>query len=225
MLLQVSSALQHGLLESPDLMELDDSSTSSTITVDRKGLNPAEQPCNSTYHRKQGVTFALNENLSYTTDYISPTEYKERWYSGSDYRKFKTMTKEAASQIAKLESKNKAPFSYTRVMEIAFIMCENSIDHNTSSTPISESHFIHVVRWVEVASSRCGLEKLSIQHIGRDRKIRRKQLVDVVLSLQQRNGNEDYIRLSCERLSFPSRKYACVMGHALERAEINCSPE
>ena len=112
---------------------------------------------------------------------------------------------------------------------------------------LSAEDFVHLQRWLEVGSSRIGLEKWSIRTISTSRSTRRDTIVETVLSLQQENlysqnmksfsaknaktlrsikpqefsMDEDcaeFIRGTSERLSRPSCLFCVVMAQGLAAA-------
>lgn len=205
--------------------EQDDASVSSTLTVER--YDSKQQLHSSVSHAgghrqpKKSVTFDMMKNVEYELNSVPSNDFNSSWYSPRDYKEFKAQAKDAANQIVHIEAKNRAPFSYQRVMENTFNSCLQA--KNDSDEILAASDFVHLLRWIEVASSRCGLEKWSLGSISRDRSTRRKEITATVLSIQKNDcGSEsdEFIRLSCENISRPSRLYAHIMAQALADAEM-----
>ena len=126
-----------------------------------------------------------------------------------------------------------------------------SLPQNTKKTTLnsilSGEDFVHLQRWLEVGSSRIGLEKWSIRTISTSRSTRRDTIIETVMSLQQENlynrnvkkfSNDksksrssvnqqeqpqmddcaDFIRGTSERLSRPSCLFSFVMAQGLAAA-------
>jgi hypothetical protein len=203
--------------------EVDDDSISSTLTVERittkQQLHHSSENHDVAMKQKKCVTFNLTRNAEYEIELFD--EMSSVWYCQKDYRSFKSQVKDAANQIIQIEAKNKAPFSYQRVMEKTFNSCLHAKSDHDEILP--ESEFVHLLRWIEVASSRCGLEKWSLGSVSRDRSTRRREMNATVLSIQRScggsNESDEFIRRSCENMSRPSRLYATVMARALADAE------
>lgn len=69
---------------------------------------------------------------------------------------------------------------------------------------ISDEDFVHLQRWLEVGSSRIGLEKWSIRTISTARATRREMMVDVVLSIQQQQQQQQ--RIGCKKFNHKSKQ-------------------
>jgi hypothetical protein len=117
--------------------------------------------------------------------------------------------------------------------------------HNTTTNNnsiLSAEDFVHLQRWLEVGSSRIGLEKWSIRTISTSRSTRRDTIVESVMSLQQENiytqstknaktlrstkqqelslddDCAEFIRGTSERLSRPSCLFCLIMAQGLAAA-------
>jgi hypothetical protein len=220
----------------------DDSSVSSTLTVERlNGTKPLqsslglENTINATKKAKKSVQFNLSQNMSIVVDSLESEDNFQRWLSAKDYREFKSNAQDASNQIIRIEARNRAPYSYQRVMEHAFTACMLATRDIDEVLPPSE--FIHLQRWLEVATSRCGLEKWSIRKVSRDKSSRRRELNKTVQNIQfsRRSANgtiwdhdsTEFLRISCENISRPSRLYARTLATALAAAlqSENCKEE
>lgn len=208
--------------------DYDDSSVCSTLTVDRtnKGLHLTDKEHTGSFKTsKKQVRFDLSLNDEHTVEKINAEEGKIRWYSPKDYRDFKALAHDASNQIIRIEARNRAPYSYQRVLEKVFDACVKANTDVEQVLPSSE--LIHLQRWLEVASSRCGLEKWSIRKISQDKSCRRKELASTVLSIQATmsssnhttlSDKNEFICISCENMSRPSRLYARTVAQALAAA-------
>lgn len=183
----------------------DNCSVSSTVTV--------------TNNIKKRVQFDLAHNVSYESN-ITPEESRKTWYRTKDYRVFRACAIDAAQQIMSVEARNRAPFSYKRVLERTYTACSCASDE--AKQVLSRDECTHLERWMEVASSRVGLEKWSIRSIAADKAERRAALTQAVLNLQSTPEMSDressdvaeFLRCTCESISRPSRLFARTMAHA-----------
>jgi hypothetical protein len=211
--------------------DCDDSSVSSTFTVDRenKCLHCSEvdgSPCVANPNTKtKQVRFDLSNNDERLVEKLNIEDCQARWYSPKNYRDFKTLAYDAATQIVNIEARNRAPYSYQRVLEKTFEACLKANTDVEEVLPASE--LIHLQRWLEVASSRCGLEKWAIRKISRDKSCRRKELGSAVLSIQANmkttkctvlSDVDEFICVTSENISRPSRLYARTVAQALAAA-------
>jgi hypothetical protein len=213
-------------------MDIDDASVSSTLTVDRvnqkKELQCEYIEQHSSKQKKQ-VHFDSTKNVTYEVDKVKANseECVERWYNANDYRDFKTIAQDASNQIVQIEARNRAQFSYQRVLEHAFTAC--LMTNNDVHEVLPPSEFIHLQRWLEVATSRVGLEKWSIRRLSRDKSTRRREISKCVMNIQSSMRSEDgvlcfdddkveFMRQSCVNLSRPSRLFAMTLASALASA-------
>jgi hypothetical protein len=145
----------------------------------------------------------------------------------------------AARALIEAEAKNKAPYSYQRVLEHRYVTCQSAVSETDDYQRLSTiDDRRHLMRWVEVAPSRAGMEKWAIRAVAKDRSVRRYELTDMVLQLQdhgdvcpllqqqtllqqqqaldqqQRVDRTEAIRRACERISRPSRLFAVAMAQA-----------
>jgi len=207
-LAHMNSAIR--LFDNKRIADDDGSSTSSTVAV---FMEP-----------KKRVRFSA-ANQSYENHTICQEDLKQIcWYNPRDYRRFRAAALEASQQIIQVEARNRAPFSYQRVLEHTYDTC-TSFEVDPAKTIVSASDFVHLQRWLEVASSRVGLEKWSIRKIASDKSARRRALNQVINDgqtysndLQQQHNEAEYLRESCVRLSRPSRLFARAMAQATAAA-------
>jgi hypothetical protein len=148
----------------------------------------------------------------------------ELWCDSLEYKHFRSSTMYVAKEIAKAESKNKAPFSYERVMNNTYLSCCKPTSDQDNVLTADECK--HLVRWAEVATSRLGLEKWSIRSVGHDRSFRRSLMMDMVLEAQN-NHQGDFVTLahyladSCAAISRPMRLFARTLAEAQAVAARN----
>jgi hypothetical protein len=189
----------------------DNCSVSSTITVSN--------------NIKRRVQFDLSHNISYESN-ITPEESRKTWYRTKDYRIFRACAVDAAQQIMSFEARNRAPFSYKRVLEQTYVACSSASDE--TKQVLSRDECTHLERWMEVASSRVGLEKWSIRSISADKAERRAALTQAVLNLQASSEMSEqesfdvaeFLRCTCESISRPSRLFARTMAQAQAAAIV-----
>jgi hypothetical protein len=199
-------------------LDSDDISLSSTITVDRDTKKELHSEDSSP--GKKRVTFDMKHNKEYNNVNCCKEDYKDLWYTRLEYRQFKVATYYMAKEIAKSEASNKAPFSYHRIMTRTYQVCCEAVEERDTSL-LSYHERRHLTRWAEVATSRLGLERWSVKSIQADKSDRRKELVELVMDLQNLPLPEDesmprdeFIRQSCERLTRPSRLFARCLAEA-----------
>jgi hypothetical protein len=193
---------------------VDDASISSTISVDRETKKEL-----STSSSKR-VTFNLSLNEKRDNKVICKEDCLNLWYNSSDYKYFKQSTLSAANAIIQAESRSRTPYSYQRVLERTYQQCRNAIsecdEFQNLSTTEDRRHLNH---WAKVAPSRVGMERWAVRSIAKSKSIRRFEIVDIVLSIQdahakQQTDAHEVIRNSCERISRPSRLFAVALAQA-----------
>jgi hypothetical protein len=143
------------------------------------------------------------------------------WYSTAEYLHLRQSAILAAQQIIAIESRNRAPRSYIKVMERCYDRCLHlQLDEY-------ERHDrVHVVRWIQAASSRIGLEKGSIKRMSIERSRRRLGVVQAVLNSQNDDHANDYDedearRVASLRWSQPAVVFARVWADAIAVAVRN----
>ena len=210
------------------ICEVEDVSVKSTISVDRSCQNDTlplhlqlETPAKASTKR---VHFDLSANREHASNHCEE-DLRGLWYSESEYKLLRQVAKrDARSVLAEARANPRAPFSYQRVMEQTYDTCalivnEEMEQFESMSTPQEQ---LHLYRWAEFATSRMGLEKYTLRHIGKDAEERRLDIYDFVLGTQcirvknscAREDKAEYIRKGCERLSRPSRIYARAIAKA-----------
>lgn len=197
----------------PLVAEDDERSVASTVSTASSYSTVSD---NST---SKGVRFNLSENKEYHNTQVYSDECAEQWYSALDYKRFRAHTSSLAKEVAKAEARNRAPFSYQRVMVRTYEVCTSAVFEPKGSI-LTVDERKHMNRWAEIAPSRLGLEKWAIKSIGQDRSVRRNEIVDVVLDMQESFVGQDVadcdvlIQQACERVSRPSRLFARTVADA-----------
>jgi hypothetical protein len=199
----------------------DDDSTSSTVLT--HPTDKQRQPLQATTSEtvRKSVRFCEEDNEMYDNQVMTKTQVKDLWYGPLDYRFFRSMALDASQHITATEKRNRAPYSYQRVLERAHAVCSAVIVEPTSlnanSNVLDATDFVHLQRWLEVATSRLGLEKWSIRSIAADKVTRRHALTEAVLGpLYQHDAHA--LRAECERLSRPSRLFSHTLALGLAAA-------
>jgi hypothetical protein len=218
------------LLQIPDShrrksCEQDDASTSSTMTVERQSsTKQQEEPTTNDDATRRSVSFCMEENESFASNVMCKEDLRELWYDKTEYKYFRYSTMNVAKEVAKAEAKNKAPFSYERVMTNTYLSCCKAT--SDEGNVLTADEFKHLVRWAEVATCRLGLEKWSIRPVGQDRAFRRSLMMDMVLEGQS-NRQHDFVSLesyfanSCATISRPMRLFSRTLAEAQAVAARN----
>jgi hypothetical protein len=134
------------------------------------------------------------------------------WYSTAEYLHLRQSAVASAQQIVAIESRNRAPRSYMKVMERCYDRCLHmQLDE------YERNDRIHVVRWVQTASSRIGLEKWSIKRMSIERSRRRLGIVIAVLN----SNTEEARRIASLQWSQPAVVFARVWADAIAVAVSN----
>jgi hypothetical protein len=200
---------------------VDDASVSSTISVDRETKKEL-----STSSSSKRVTFNMSLNEKHDNKVICKEECLNLWYNSSDYKYFNHSTHSEAKAIMQAESRNRGPYSYRRVLEHTYQLCciaTSECDEYQSLSTTEDRRYLN--HWAEVAPSRVGMEKLVVCSLAKSKSIRRFEVVEIVLDIQDAHGKQqadtqDLIRKGCERISRPSRLFAVALAQAQARAQL-----
>lgn len=204
--------------------QTDDSSIKSTVTVESQ--KPTTQPSSVSCAKR--VRFSTAPARCYENTTICQEEVRQEcWLRPRDYKRFRAAALEASQQIIAVEQRNRAPFSYQRVLERTLEACLE-VPEETDRPVLAAAEMVHLQRWLEVASSRIGLEKWSIRKIAADKVARRQALnrfireeqtyADYSDDEQEAAEEADYLAATCERISRPSRLLARTMAQATAAA-------
>lgn len=213
--------------------EHEDNSTSSTLTV-----NPVSK---KEQRNSMSVSFKLSQNVYHINESgLYREDIHELWIPQGDYDTFKMTAYKLARHVAKSEKKTMNPYSYKHVVEGAYktsCKCEESVCREVDAMKRQQSSLQtacdQMAQLLTDNPDRLGLEKLAFRNLRSDKKIRRAELVDVVLEIQQRqkskheyskNQVDDLIRVRCEGISLPSRRMAHFLAQALENSLFQQSP-
>lgn len=191
----------------------DDDSFSSTMCVE-----PAEKQQHVAAMRRMrshySVRFNDNANTIHTDEMLWRMDdgepAGETWYTGLEYQRLRQSAISAAQQIIAIETRNKAPRSYMKVMERCYERCMNC-----QLEEYEQEDRIHVIRWVQAATSRIGLEKWSVRTIAAERARRRNGVLSAVLFC---DDDDESRRLASLQWSQPSAVFARVWADAVALA-------
>jgi hypothetical protein len=200
--------------------EQDDTSVSSTITVEGRSSTKQEEwttDDDATTTSRRRVRFCMAKNESFSNNVMCEEDLRELWYKSSDFKHFRSFTSHVAKEITKAEARIRAPFSFERVMTHTYLACIKATSEQ--GNVLTADEFEHLVRWAEVASSRFGMEKWSIRSIAHDRSYRRSLIRDMVMEAQNHcQGdfvNMDlYVADSCAAISRPMRLFSRTLAEA-----------
>jgi hypothetical protein len=190
-------------------------SVSSTISVDRE----TKKELLSTSSSKR-VTFNMSLNEKHDNKVICKEDCLNLWYRSFDYKIFKQSTLIAAKAIIQAELKARDPYSYQQVLEHTYQLCHNAASEYDEYQNLSTMEDrLHLNLWAEVALSRIGMERWTVRSIAKEKSMRRFEVVDILLSIQdaqgkQPAGTQEVMRKSCERISRPSRLFAVALAQA-----------
>jgi hypothetical protein len=185
-------------------------SAQSTFTVESQQLKQQGS--------RRRVQFKENLNVFHRNTQMDRQECKELWSTGAEMKQFKAQTAFIAREINRTEKVNAAPFSYQRVVLAAYdACCRMQVDTNTSVLNEIEGQHLH--KWLNVATSRIGLERVCIREIAQDKYARRTHVVDAVLDVQcclesRNHDGDELMRAASQAISRTSRQFARELAKA-----------
>lgn len=201
-----------------NMTEVDDASTSSTVTVDRgtkKALH--EQPC----QRKKSVSFDLSLTTTHACEYrLKDSERAALWYRGAEYKRLKDETFDRVRAIITSEGCNAGEGAYRKVMQRAFDACEGSQGSVTKKSVAKEDRK-QMQRWAKSEEDIWGLEKWAVRKIRKDKFSRRKELTDKILEIQDMDcaeAKDELMRQCCEDIGRQTVLFSYLMGYSLAMA-------
>mmetsp|Transcript_4356 Transcript_4356/g.11969 ORF Transcript_4356/g.11969 Transcript_4356/m.11969 type:complete len:210 (+) Transcript_4356:286-915(+) len=194
-------------LISNDSDNSDFTSVSSTVeTWSQKG------PLNETITSR--VRIDESTNLYHQTD-LSKEDCNQLWYSPKQISQFKINHRAQAQENIKFEIQHKRSKSYCAVLTLFFDACCDP------TVGLSSKDMQYFQRWIQVTSSRVGLEPLVVGKIRMDKPSHRQELVDAVIDIQEDPSiihKETLIAQVAQEISIPSRRFAAQLAHALAHA-------
>lgn len=226
-----------------DITDEDDYSVASTASTESTCTSISSSSSSSEISIKKSVQFNTDLNEEYVNTQMHEEEVRELWYDDEDYRHFKKQTGELARVISLIGARSRSASSYEKVLARTQEICkcvvsEPTDDNNDSIMSVDERN--NLKRCLQSSPARHGLERWAVRPIARQRKLRRQEIIETVLAIQQAavvpeqeqapaaeyvNGRgmdrAEYIRRSANRISLPSRLFAHAMATAAAEDEIN----
>jgi hypothetical protein len=204
------------------------SAPSSTITC----ITPPKK-------RNVRVRFDEQRNEFYRNTQIFKEDLNDQWYTTHDNEDFKEVTNAFLREVILEDKRNKARYSFRRVVLRAYDACCESV-YETDESLLSKDEEFYLTRWFSLASNLVGVERWAVRQIRQDVKNRKSLLLDRVLAIQKMGrkvaigGHDDdddddnakdarnefldtqadFLKKSCEAISRPSRLFARHMGKA-----------
>lgn len=215
--------------------------------VNESSRNQQQQQRNHQRPSKR-VTFDETQNMAYDNTTWTAEDCKRTWCSRVDYDQMKENTYTLAKQIWRREKHLHSIVTYTNVVLGVYDACchasatntavpsqepsnhdddesstysdSSSVSSSSTTTSINQELLTQIVG---KANSRSGLEKICIREIAHDKRFRRVQVLDGILTLQaaaasagsSSSRNAELMRLASETISLPSRLFASHMAMAL----------
>lgn len=192
----------------------------STLSLSTCDASVLLSECSS----KKSVRFNLQQNESYDNTQICEEDCKDLWYDSVDFKRFKRQQSELAKAIVNDErtaSVRADSCSYAKVVFRAHEVCRCVVSETYAGDgPIlSQAEQGRLSACFRAFPDRFGLERWAVRSVARERSLRRQEMVDTVLALQEMRGDtsstDQFVRLSAERISRPSRLYAREVAWAL----------
>lgn len=191
--------------------EVSVASMHSTFAVD----SPAKDSRQALHRR---VTFDENRNVYHANRQMNREEVRELWSTSAEMKQCKAQTVFLAKEIIRAEKDNSAPLSYHRIVLGAYdACCRVTCENNTS--PLTEVERQHLNKWMEISTSRIGMERICIREISQDKYARRAHVVDAVLDVQENlacgaQDGDELLRQASQSVSRTSRLFARELAHA-----------
>ena len=175
--------------------------------------------------------FEEQNNEYHEDSVVSFEDRAELWYNLSEIKTFKGNARSYVRDIMKIEKDQDETLSYCGIFLQVYNRCCNSEPTATTCSLADEvitaddSHKLAI--WMDIASDRWGLERLSIRKIHYDRSTRRKKNVRVILEVQSMTESLDvevqssYLRKAGEHITRPSALFAQLIAQAQETALLH----
>lgn len=170
-------------------------------TDETSASSPVEESC---HDDKKRVRFSATPCRYYENHSLCAEDNRDEcWYTPSELTGFRRDAAETAREIAAVERRHRgAPFSYQRVLERTLDACteaavvtkalgyDDDDDNDDSCIVLSTTEQLHLQRWLGIASTRLGLERISIAKIGHEKLSRRRALHRLLRNEQRRNKQQ-----------------------------------
>jgi predicted P-loop ATPase len=167
----------------------------------------------------------MENSRAYNNVNIYKEGCKDQWYTRSELHEFRVATGDMIAAIAQTDEYDQSLFSYQNVLKRAYMTCSQQVqDIRTIELPYRDQS--QLARWVQISTSRLGLERWSVSAIRSDLTRCHKEIVALVIYLQKHPvlsegedacnilPRDECIRLSCERLSRSNRLFAQCIAKA-----------
>lgn len=162
----------------------------------------------------KSVRFDTGSNQRIENDRWSKEEaYENCWLHASDYKRLKSHTTALAREVSRAEDRNRAPYSYQRVILRTYEVCRSVVSEFDGNV-LGQEERKHLNRWCEYAPTRLGLEKWAVRHISKERSMRRSEMVETVLGMQESGADAESIKRCSERISRPARLFSRCIAQA-----------
>lgn len=200
------------LVPQSSALDSDERSVSSTFEVRASETKP--QHFIRFEGRRNIVRFNESGNVTYKNIQLCKEDTKELWYNTEDYRKFEKNFTISVNEIILIEKETRHnPRSYHNTIEHVYKSC-------CSSSALPKNDMKRFNKWVTITVSRLGLEKSVVPSIQRDKKIRRCELLDTVLTIQADpfissvHQRAQIIAFAAQEISQVSCRFAVSLGLA-----------
>jgi hypothetical protein len=179
------------------------------------------------------VRFDESRNESYGNTEAFKEELKDQWYTTQDTEDFKDATNAFLRDVILEDKRNKARYSFRKVVLSAYDACCESV-YETDASLLSKDEEYYLKQWLSLASNLVGVERWAVRQIRVDVKNRKRLLLERILAIQKMgrlvalnddaeddvlrteflDTQADFLKKSCEAISRPSRLFARHMGRA-----------
>eukprot|EP00522_Entomoneis_paludosa_P017102 CAMPEP_0172441298 /NCGR_PEP_ID=MMETSP1065-20121228/1841_1 /TAXON_ID=265537 /ORGANISM="Amphiprora paludosa, Strain CCMP125" /LENGTH=254 /DNA_ID=CAMNT_0013190565 /DNA_START=151 /DNA_END=915 /DNA_ORIENTATION=+ len=223
----------------------EDASVSSTFLVEDVMPSKLQQQFQSDEpHRPSQTTSGSKRkrkcvefNTSTTTVHEAATSTEDLWYNAQDYGEFKQSCKRACKEIILLEIQEAPHRACRTAVQAIYESYSNQSEEEeeevdiTHSTPQEDQVF---ATWIN-SLDRHGLESGANRFLANDKTVRRIELTDMLLHLQQTLANypeipadvkDQVIADACQRQTKPSQRLAFQLGrcHAAAQESTRTTP-
>lgn len=193
----------------------DDASQSSTFEVDAFAV-PKMMSRSSFCRPKKSVAFDETKNEVRETKYPKE-ECVERWYTAYELQSFRSMVGFSAKQMQRGSAMFEAGhMSAASVLESTYQACLGMMyDDIEILCPVESEQLFSALC---DATFPIGLTSYASPAMRRDLRMRRQKVVSIVMLIQRTvkeqhvDATAEYIRMSLESISRPSRLYAQLIG-------------
>ena len=167
------------------------------------------------------VTFNESRNVAFDNTQWCEEDCKQTWYSMGELQDIKTEAYNLAKLIHKKEKETEnLEDTYKNVLLRVYDACCDVA--GGEKVVLSNKDKLLLMKILAKSSTRTGLERICIREIAHDRHVRRGEVVDAILGIQEHSSKAasertcaELSRLSSESVSRASRLFARYMAVAL----------